>query len=332
MQVAVFSARRYDRRFLDDANVRYGHQLHYLECPLMVSTLPLLPDVEAVCVFVNDCVDAAVLKVLAERGVRTVALRCAGYDNVDLEAAASVGVVVVRVPAYSPQSIAEHAVTLLLALNRHLHKAYTRVREGNFALQGLLGGELQGKTVGLIGTGRIGAAVAKILTGFGCRILAVDPEPQLACRAMGVTYVDLESLLQQSQVVSLHCPLLPATHHLIDACALQWMPPGGILINTSRGAVVDSQALLDALKQGHLAAAGLDVYEREGALFFTDRSDQVLQDDVFACLQSMPNVIITGHQAFFTEEAMQQIAEVTLSNLREIEQRLTCSNTVSLDL
>jgi D-lactate dehydrogenase len=319
MRVAVFSTKPYDRQFLDAANASARHELTYLEPRLTIETAALARGVTAVCAFVNDALPAEVLQALAGGGIRLVSLRCTGFNNVDLAAARKLGIAVARVPEYSPHAVAEHAVTLVLALNRNIHRAYARVREGNFALEGLLGFDMKGRTVGVVGTGRIGATFARILAGFGCTILAVDPAPDAACIAAGVRYVGLPELLAASDIVSLHCPLTPATHHLIDATALAHMRPGAMLINTSRGAVIDTPAAIAALKDGRLGHLGLDVYEEEADLFFEDLSDKVIQDDVFARLLSFPNVLVTGHQAFFTADALQGIAATTIANITAFE-------------
>ncbi len=321
MQVAVFSTKPYDRRFLDAANTAGGmkHRLAYLEAQLSPETAVLARGSGAVCAFVNDQADAAVLDRLAEAGVKLLALRASGFNNVDLAAARRLGITVARVPAYSPEAVAEHTVAIILALNRNIHRAYNRVREGNFALDGLLGFDLKGRTVGVVGTGRIGAAVARIMLGFGCRVLAHDPCPDAATQALGVGYVTVPELLAASDIVTLHCPLTPGTHHLIDAAAVQRMKPGAMLINTSRGAIVDTPAVIAGLKAGHIGQLGLDVYEEEADLFFEDLSGQVLQDDVFARLLTFPNVLVTAHQAFFTAEALTAIAETTIANVTAFE-------------
>lgn len=316
-RVAVFSTRSYDRTSLTDADPGQQIDWVFFDQRLDATTVGAAEGALAVCVFVNDQVDAAVVRQLAAMGVRLVLLRCAGFNNVDLVAAAEAGVAVARVPEYSPHAVAEHTLALLLALNRKLHRAYNRVREGNFALDGLLGFDLHGKTIGVVGTGRIGATFCRILTGFGVHLLATDPAPSEAVRAMGVQYVELNELLERSDVVSLHCPLTPATRHLIDEAALARMKPGAMLLNTSRGAVVDAKALIRVLKSGQLGALGLDVYEEEAHLFFRDLSGQVLQDDVFARLLTFPNVLITGHQGFFTREALAAIAATTVDNLHQ---------------
>jgi D-lactate dehydrogenase len=315
MRIAVFSTKPYDITFLERANQAHQHELVFFEARLGPQTTALADGCDAVCVFVNDVVNAEVLATLARAGVRLIALRCAGFNNVDLEAAAGHGLAVVRVPAYSPHAVAEHTLALVLALNRHIHRAYARVREGNFALDGLMGFDLHDRTAGVIGTGRIGALVAHLLRGFGCRVLAHDVTPNPDCVRDGVEYVSLERLLQESDVVTLHCPLMPDTYHLINEAALARMKPGVMLINTSRGALLDAGAAIHALKSGQLGALGLDVYEEEADMFFEDLSNRVLRDDVFARLLTFPNVLITGHQAFFTAEALTAIAETTLENV-----------------
>lgn len=314
MQVAVFSTKPYDRAFLDAANqaLPAPHRLVYLEPRLSEETAVLADGAAAVCLFVNDIADARVLGALAAQGIRLVALRCAGFNQVDLAEASRLGIRVARVPAYSPEAVAEHTLAMMLALNRRIHRAYARVREGNFALDGLLGFDMKGRTVGLIGTGRIGAALARILTGFDCRVIAHDPRPD---PALPVEFVDLDTLLAESDIISIHCPLTPETHHLINAAAIARMRRGVMLVNTSRGAVVDTPAVIAGLKSGRIGLLGLDVYEEEGDLFFEDLSGQVLQDDVFARLLTFPNVLVTAHQAFFTEDALSAIAETTLANI-----------------
>lgn len=329
MRVAFFSAKPYDRHFFVAANRQAGHELHFFESRLTPETCVLAVKVDAICAFVNDQLDAAVLPRLVGQGVRLLALRSAGFNHVDLNLAQQLGLTVVRVPAYSPHAVAEHTVGLMLALNRKIHRAYARVREGNFALEGLLGFDLHNRTVGIVGTGRIGATVARIMAGFGCRLLAYDPVPNPECTALGARYVALPELLGNADVVTLHCPLMPATHHLINAESLQHFKRGGMLINTSRGALIDTGAVIQALKCGTLGALGLDVYEEEADMFFEDLSNQVIQDDVFARLLTFPNVLITGHQAFFTQEALANIAETTLANLTEFEQTGQCRNAVT---
>jgi D-lactate dehydrogenase len=329
MKVAIFSAKPYDRTFLDRANGG-RHELLFFEARLSAETSLLAAGFPTVCAFVNDRLDADVLRRLAVGGTRHVALRSAGFNHVDLEAARAAGIRITRVPAYSPHAVAEHTVGLILALNRKVHRAYARVREGNFALEGLLGFDLCGKTAGIVGTGKIGAVVARILAGFGCRLLAYDTRPDPECKALGVAYRPLDDVFAQSDIVTLHCPLNDATHHLIDAAALARMKPGAMLINSGRGALIDTRAVIEALKSGHLGHLGLDVYEEEGPLFFEDRSSRVIQDDVFARLLTFPNVLVTGHQAFFTEEALTAIAETTLANVTAFEGGLALANEVRL--
>jgi D-lactate dehydrogenase len=325
MRVAVFSTKRYDRDFLEAANGGV-HDLHFLEPHLDEQTVPLAAGYGAVCVFVNDLVNAEVLSRLADGGTRLVALRCAGFNNVDVAAAARSGIAVARVPAYSPHAVAEHTLGLILALNRHLRRAYNRVREGNFALDGLLGFDLYGRAAGVIGTGKIGALVAKLLRGFDCEVLAMDVFQNPDCLALGVQYVELPELLRRCDIVSLHCPLTPENHHIIDAPALAQMKPGAMLINTSRGALVDTLAVIEALKSGQLGYLGLDVYEEEGDIFFEDLSSEIIRDDVFSRLLTFPNVLITGHQAFFTRNALEKIASTTISNISEFEASGRCAN------
>ena len=318
MKVAVFSAKKYDREFLNAANGS-RHELRFFEPHLNEETVGLATGFEAVCVFVNDHVDAAVIARMRSLGVRLIALRCAGYNNVDLSAATKHRITVVRVPAYSPYAVAEHTIALMLALNRKLHRAYNRVREGNFALDGLLGFDMHGKTVGIIGTGQIGTVVAQILTGFNCPTLAFDPVPNATCRSLGVRYVALDELFSQSDIITLHCPLTPENKYMINDAAIVRMKNGVMLINTSRGALLDTLAVIQALKNGKIGYVGLDVYEEEEEIFFEDRSGLILSDDVFARLLTFPNVIITGHQAFFTREALLNIAATTIDNINRFE-------------
>lgn len=316
-KVILFDAKPYDRLFFDEANQCYGYSLKYIANRLSIDTVALASGYDAVCAFVNDDVSAPVVERLHELGVPVIAMRCAGYNNVDL-AAVFRKIHVARVPAYSPYAVAEHAMALVLGLNRKTHKAYNRTRDGNFALSGLLGFDLHGKTGGVIGTGRIGQVFASILKGFGMRVLAFDrfPQPEWAEQA-GVEYTDLDSLYRQADVISLHCPLTPDTEYMIDALSLEKMKDGVMLINTSRGGLIRTRDLIDALKSGKIGAAGLDVYEEEDEYFFEDRSADVLTDDVLARLLTFPNVLVTAHQAFFTREALQNIAQTTLANLRE---------------
>ncbi|MCB4858758.1 2-hydroxyacid dehydrogenase [Sphingobium sp. PNB] len=321
MRVAVFSTKPYDRQFLEVGNAAAGfpHDLAFLEARLSVETAPLAAGSGAVCAFVNDCLDRLVLERLAVLGIKLVVLRSAGFNNVDLLAADALKLPVARVPAYSPQAIAEHTLALILSLDRKIHKAYARVREGNFSLEGLLGFDLNGRTVGIVGTGKIGAVVARILNGFGCHILACDPTANAEIVAMGGIYVELDALLAASDIITLHCPLLPETRHIIDSRAVARMKRGVMLINTSRGGVIDTQAMIDGLKTGVIGYLGLDVYEEEDGLFFENLSQDVIQDDIFARLLTFPNVLVTGHQGFFTGEALTAIAAATIENLSSFE-------------
>jgi D-lactate dehydrogenase len=328
MNTAVFSTKPYDREFLSAANADGRHKLTFLEPRLTMESVKLAFDFEAICCFVNDQLSAEVLRPLAKHGTRLIALRCAGFNQVNLRAAEELQFTVVRVPNYSPYAVAEHAVGMMLALNRKYHKAYNRVREGNFALDGLLGFDLHGKTVGVIGTGKIGTVAARILIGFGCRVLVYDVAKSAECESIGARYVSLDELLRESEIITLHCPLTPETDHLINEAALARMRRGVMLINTSRGALVDARATINALKSGHLGYLGLDVYEEEADLFFENLSEKVIRDDVFTRLLSFPNVLITGHQAFFTRAALEAIARVTIENLSAFERGDALANEV----
>jgi D-lactate dehydrogenase len=329
MKIAVFSTKSYDRYFLDQANTTYGYTIDYFEPRLTAQTVPLAEGYDVVCAFVNDHLTAEVLRHLSEHGTRLIALRSAGFNNVDLPTADLLGITVARVPAYSPYAVAEHTVGMMLALNRRINRAYNRVREGNFALDGLMGFVFRGRTAGLVGTGQIGAATARILLGLGCRVIATDPYPNDELRDAGVEYVSLDELIQESDVISLHCPLTQESYHLIDTAAISRMKPGVMLINTSRGALLDTRAVIEGLKDEQIGFLGLDVYEEEENLFFQDLSDRVIQDDVFARLLTFPNVLITGHQAFFTEEALTTIATTTLENISALASGGPVPNTVT---
>lgn len=328
MRVAVFSTKPYDRASLDAAAEGAGHELHYFEARLTADTAGLSRDHDAACIFVNDEADADALRTLKAGGTTLVACRCAGFNQVDVRAAKDLGITVVRVPAYSPHAVAEYAVGLMLALNRHIPRAYNRVREGNFMLDGLMGFDLFGKTAGVVGTGKIGGLVAKILRGFGCEVLAHDAYVNPDCTAIGVGYVGLDELLSRSDVVSLHCPLTPETRHLIDAKTLGLMKPGAMLINTSRGNVIDTGAVVEALKSGRLGSLGIDVYEEEERYFFEDFSSRVIEDDVLARLLTFPNVLVTGHQAFFTREAIGNIARTVVDSFTNYEKGRPLPNKV----
>lgn len=316
-RVAVFSAKPYDEEFLSAA-AGPDVALEFFATQLRPATVSLAEGCQAVCAFVNDDLGAETMQRLNTLGVTAIAMRCAGTNNVQLETARQLGMRVVRVPGYSPHAVAEHAMGLILALNRNIHRAHNRVREGNFALDGLIGFDLNGRTAGVVGTGQIGAAFVAICRGFGMEVLAFDPKRSQAVEAMGARYVELDTLFEQSEVISLHCPLLDATYHMVDADAVARMRAGVMLINTSRGALVDTEALIDGLKSGRIGHVGLDVYEEESSLFFEDRSSSVLTDDVFARLLTFPNVLITGHQAFLTTDALSAIANTTMSSLRAL--------------
>jgi D-lactate dehydrogenase len=331
MRMAVFDTHRFDRQALEAANAGGRHELVFLEPRLNAQTAPLAKGCDAVCSFVNDRIDPTALQVLHDAGVRFIALRCAGFNHVDLQAAADLGIRVARVPEYSPYAVAEHAVALILSLNRKIPRAHARVREGNFTLDGLEGFDLHGKTVGVIGTGRIGRTFASIMRGFGCEVLLVDRFPNAAfAEASGCRYVSLEEVYRQSDIISLHVPLTSETLHLIDLTAIEAMKPGVMLINTGRGALIDTQALIQGLKTGHLGAAGLDVYEEEAGVFFCDLSEAGIQDDLLARLMTFPNVLITAHQAFLTREALHNIAATTLDNLTAFETQAPMPNEVTV--
>ena len=319
MKVAIFSCKSYEKAYLNASNAIASHELCLLDSPLTLATSQLASACPAVSIFVGDDASAPVLKALHAGGTRVLALRSAGFNHVDIDEADRLGLTVLRVPAYSPHAVAEHAVGLMLTLNRKFHRAYNRVREQNFALDGLMGFDMHGKTAGVIGTGKIGEVVCKILTGFGCRVLAFDPVKKPACVSMGVEYVALPDLYAQSDIITLHCPLSPATKHLINAAALAMMKPTAMLINTSRGAIIDTRALIAALKRSRIGCVGLDVYEEEGDLFFKDLSAEVVQDDVFVRLLGFPSVLVTAHQGFFTNEACTAIAQTTITNVSDFE-------------
>ena len=326
MRVLMFSAKRYDRASFDACNGVHRHEIEYLDVRLDERTADLAAGYEAVCIFVNDVATAATSARLAELGVRVIALRCAGYNNVDVEAAKRVGVAIVRVPAYSPEAVAEHTLALILASDRHIHRAHHRVREGNFALDGLLGRGLHGATAGVVGTGRIGQHVARLLVAFGCTVLAHDPFVDGELVALGVRYVELEELWSKADIVALTCPLTAETFHLVNDAAIKSMKPGVMLVNTGRGALIDTAAVIEGLKSGHIGYLALDVYEEEGPLFFEDRSADVIRDDVFARLLTFPNVLLTAHQGFFTEPALRSIAATTLANIDDLEAGRSCPN------
>jgi D-lactate dehydrogenase len=321
MKITFFSTQPYDKEFFIKHNEDFNYQLEFIEAALDEVTVDLVKKSEAVCVFVNDKVTKKVIECLALKGVKIIALRCAGFNNVDLDAAAANNIKVCRVPAYSPEAVAEHALAMILTLNRKTHKAYNRVREQNFSLNGLLGFDLHGKTIGIIGTGNIGQAFCKIMSGFGCKILAFDLIANRDMEALGVTYLPLLDVISQSDVISLHSPLNEQTHNLINCDTIAMMKKGVMLINTSRGGLVDTKAVIDGLKTGKLGYVGIDVYEQEDKLFFRDLSAGIIQDDVISRLMGFPNVLITAHQGFFTREALTQIATVTLSNIKALSDK-----------
>lgn len=330
MKVAFFNTKSYDRKSFDPVNESYKHELRYLEPTLTWETRSLADGCDAVCIFVNDKADEKIIEYLSEKGIRLMALRCAGFNNVDLAAAHKHQITVVRVPAYSPHAVAEHAVALILTLNRKIHKAYNRVREQNFSLARLQGFDLYGKTVGVIGTGKIGSVFANIMKGFGCEVIAYDKFPSDSLKNEGISYVDLITLWEHSDIISLHCPLTPETHHIVSKEALAHMKNGVMLINTSRGGLIDTKAVIEGLKSRKLGYVGIDVYEQEDELFFKDLSETVIEDDTIARLMSFPNVLVTAHQAFFTNNALYQIAETTLKNISTIKDGKISPNEVTL--
>ncbi len=326
MKIAFFSTQSYDREYFDACNKK--HEITYFETALNTDTALLAKGCSAICVFVNDKVTPSVLAVLSENGIKLIALRCAGFNNVDLKTAAELGIKVVRVPAYSPHAVAEHAVAMILTLNRKTHKAYNRVREGNFSLERLTGFDLYGKTVGVIGTGQIGGVFCKIMQGFGCNIVAFDKYPNETLKQTGVVYDTLDNVLMHADIVSLHCPLTTETKHLIRKETLALMKKGAMLINTGRGALVDTKSVIHALKTGNLGYLGIDVYEQEENVFFRNLSESIIQDEVLLRLLSFPNVLITSHQGFFTDEALTQIAKTTFENIEAFENHVSLVNEV----
>lgn len=328
MKLAIYSTKQYDRKYFELVDKKFGYELEFFDFLLTSKTAKNAVGCDAVCIFVNDDGCRAVLEELAEMGVKILALRCAGFNNVDLAAAKELGIQVVRVPAYSPEAVAEHAVGLMMSLNRRIHRAYQRTRDANFSLEGLIGFNMHNRTAGIIGTGKIGIATMRILQGFGMRLLAFDPYVNAQALALGAEYVDLATLYAQSDVISLHCPLTPENHHLLNKSAFAQMKNGVMIINTSRGGLIDSSAAIEALKQQKIGSLGMDVYENERDLFFEDKSNDVIQDDVFRRLSSCHNVLFTGHQAFLTEEALTSIAETTLQNISQLELGERCPNLI----
>ncbi|MDZ8118301.1 2-hydroxyacid dehydrogenase [Pontiella agarivorans] len=332
MKIAFFSTKPYDRKFFDRCNEGFGHEITYFDTRLVRETVKLAEGFECVCVFVNDRVDASALIALAAQGTRLVALRCAGFNNVDIKSAKELGVTVMRVPAYSPYAVAEHTVGLMLALNRKIYWANSRVKEGNFSLDGLLGFDMRTRTVGLVGTGKIGERVASVLSGFGCRIIAHDKVENPVCKEQfDVEYVSLDELFCTSDIISLHCPLFKETMHLINSETISKMKKGVMIINTSRGALIDAKAAIEGLKSEKIGYLGIDVYEEEEELFFEDKTFEIRTDDVFARLTTFPNVVITGHQAYFTQEAVTAISKTTLENITAYENGGELENAVISD-
>ncbi|MAT39144.1 MAG: hydroxyacid dehydrogenase [Ectothiorhodospiraceae bacterium] len=331
MKLTVFSTHDYDREYFDKVNAEFGHEIVYHDAQLTEDTAALAEGSEAVCLFINDRANRAALESLANAGVKLLTLRSAGFNHVDLEAAEAFDLKVMRVPAYSPEAVAEHTAALILALNRKTHKAYNRVREGNFSLNKLTGFTMKEKTVGVVGTGKIGIAFCKIMLGFGCRVIAHDPYPSEEAKALGVDYIGLEELYNQADIISLHCPLTPENHRMIDGEAISHMKKGVMLINTSRGGLVHTKSVIQALKQRHIGSLGIDVYEQEENLFFRNLSEEVIEDDMIMRLMSFPNVLITAHQAFFTDTALTNIATTTLQNVTDFEQGNDSENTVTSD-
>jgi len=325
----MFSTRTYDRASFSAASAHSAHRFRFVDARLTTETAALAHESLAVCAFVNDDLSDVVLRQLADVGVRHVALRSAGYNHVDLNAARDLGLTVVRVPAYSPNAVAEHTIALILAVNRHIPRAHDRVRDRNFSLEGLVGFDLKDKTVGVIGTGKIGALVARLLWHFRCKVIAADPVVDPALVELGVTYVPLDDLWPQCDIISLNAPLLDSTHHLVNAATIARCKRGVMIVNTGRGPLVDTAAVVDALKTGQIGSLALDVYEEERTLFFEDRSSDILDDDVFARLITFPNVLITAHQAFLTNEALAAIAEITLANLDDLAAERPCANAVT---
>lgn len=328
MKVAIFSTQSYEREYFDRFNVDNKHELTYFEASLNADTTDLAKGFEAVCIFVGDKMDKKAIEKLAKIGVKLIDLRSAGFNHVDIEAAKKEGIKILRVPAYSPEAVAEHAVALILTLNRKTHKVYNRVREGNFSLENLMGFNLFGKTVGVIGTGKIGSAFCKIMLGFGCKVVAHDLFESEELKARGIEYKHFDEVLKEADIISLHCPLTSETHHLFNSIVFDKMKKGAMLINTSRGGLVKTEHAAIALKNKQLGYLGIDVYEQEEGLFFKDLSESIIQDDLIERLMTFHNVIITPHQGFFTHEAVEQITKITLKNFTDFEKGLALENEV----
>jgi len=319
MNIAVFSTKSYDQEYFEKYNTEYDYNFSFYETALNADTAKLSADCNVVCVFVNDVVNEETIKILSSNGIQLIALRCAGYNNVDLEAAEKEAIKVVRVPAYSPEAVAEHALALILTLNRKTHKAYNRVREGNFSLKNLIGFNSNNKTIGVIGTGKIGATFCKLLKGFGCKIIAYDIAENEELVAEGVEFFPLEEVFDQSDIISLHCPLNKHTKHIVNEDSIAKMKDGVMIVNTSRGTLIKTEDAIEGLKNRKIGYLGIDVYEQEENLFFEDLSEHIIQDDMILRLLSFPNVLITSHQAYFTKEAMDQITTITLENIKSFE-------------
>lgn len=331
MKIAFFSSKSYDQEYFKLVNKEYGYDLHFFEVSLKPSSAILASGFDAVCAFVNDKINRETLSILAENNIRLIALRCAGFNNVDLEAASELGIKILRVPAYSPHAVAEHAVALILTLNRKTHKAYNRVRDNNFSLERLSGFDVYGKKVGIIGTGNIGKEFGRIMNGFGCKLQAFDIHQNPDVLALGAEYVNLEKLFSTSDIISLHCPLTPSTYQIINKNSLAMMKKGAMLINTSRGKLINSADVLESLVNRHLGYLGIDVYSEEEKLFFKDLSEMIIDDEIISRLMSFPNVLITAHQAFLTHEALEEIAMTTLGNIKDFAQGNANNNEVSFE-
>jgi len=332
MKIAVYSAKSYDIEYLNLANAAYGYEMEYFEVPLNHKTAKLATGTDATCAFVNDKLDRATIRTLAELKIGIVALRCAGFNNVDLDAAEEFGIRIMRVPAYSPHAVAEHAVALILTLNRKTHKAYNRVRDANFSLERFVGFDLEKKTVGLIGTGKIGQVFAGIMQGFNCNIIAYDPFPNNEMKKKGVKYIPADEVFRNADILSLHCPLTPDTHQIVNERTLALMKKGAMLINTSRGKLINTEDAIEALREKHLGYLGIDVYAEEEKLFFRDLSEHIIDDEKIMQLMTFPNVLVTAHQAFLTKEALTEIAHTTLKNIADYTSGKKSDNDVTKEM
>jgi D-lactate dehydrogenase len=331
MKIAFFSSKSYDQKYFNKSNENRDHELSFFEVSLKPSSAKLASGHDVVCAFVNDKISEETLKILSDQKIGLIALRCAGFNNVDLEAADKYGIRVMRVPAYSPHAVAEHAVALILSLNRKIHKAYNRVRDNNFSLERLAGFDLHGKTIGVIGTGNIGLEFSRIMRGFGCKVIAFDVKKNEEVQSLGVEYLELESLFKTSDIISLHCPLTPDTHHIINKNSLNMMKQGAMLINTSRGKLINTPDVIQSLVDRHLGYLGIDVYAEEEKLFFKDLSEKIIDDEMISRLLTFPNVLITAHQGFLTHEALEQIADTTLNNVEDYGAGKKSENEVGIE-